>query len=108
MNVLQLVLYVLEVHSVAFYAPDFALGTSFFCALRLWCALNRVRRLGHSEPLKGVVLEENLVEEAVQRSHLREVLIVGLRASGGVDADVVAFPEHLQDRLSEDVLMLDR
>ena len=53
-------------------------------------------------------MEENLVEETIQRSHLSEVLIVGLRASGGVDADVVAFPEHLQNCLSEYVLMLDR
>ena len=109
MNILKLVLYILEVYSVAFDAFYFALGASqVFYALSFGSTFDGMPRLGYRQPLEGVVLEKHLIEEAVQRSHLREVLIVGLGASSRVDADVVAFPEHLQDRLSEDVLMLDR
>ena len=68
--------------------------------------VRRVLGDGHFDLGQGLVLEEHPVHEAVQRSHLLEVLVVNLRASRRVDTHIVALAEELEQGFSEDVLVL--
>ena len=51
-------------------------------------------------------MKKDSVQISVQWPYLLEVLIVNFRATGRIDAHIIAFPEELQKSLTQDVLVL--